>query len=137
LNFGECAEVDRPAALILQDATTTGTSSGYYQLFEATDLSIVQKTGAQSLKGRNAPNKSWKSTHPVQIMTLPIQPTVACINLTPPTKDYYRVCNVPLKSVFKNQIGVRLCTGNNFVTRTDNTAINYPASLLELTTTDF
>ena len=36
LALGECAEIDQPAAIIVQDSTTSGIASGYYQILERT-----------------------------------------------------------------------------------------------------
>jgi hypothetical protein len=132
LDLGDCVEIDRPAALIVQDSTISGTSSGYYQLMEQTPVPpSVMPPDHDPASGRhqNPPRKDGRG-----IWLEDMKPvTIHCRKIEPPTDDFYTRCDLPLPVDPKPRQGVRICIGNNFVTwRTPAQQINYAASLLDL-----
>lgn len=129
-NLGECMEIDRPAAIIVQDSTTSGSVSGYYQLLEVVSL----------------PDKSKSTRQPspdIEVADPPSAPTpVPCTLLQPdpskpnPSPDYLKFCELKFSGLLPTQIGVRICTDDNFVNMTQGPPGNWPPGYLELTATD-
>jgi hypothetical protein len=120
MQLGQCAEIDRPGGIIVQDATTSGTASGYYQLFEETTLLHSPESGTPS-PGTQSHGHGFRFGPAVSKV-------VDCAQLQRPTKDFLVSCPLPLEG----KKATRVCFDNKFVTTTDNGAINYPASLLDL-----
>jgi len=133
LQLGDCIEIDQPAAIIVQDATTSGTSSGYYQLLEPTSLPNGVTTALDPIDA-GTPHVQRHDDEAITIGVSTPQ-SVKCFNLPTPTPDFYRSCPVSLPKITtpdETYVGVRLCIGDHFVTLSDKTNIDYAASLLEL-----
>lgn len=139
LTLGECAEVDRPAAIIVQDSTTSGTSTGYYELFEQTSPPPEYVAPAPGSGGASPPTASKRHEHnirlgapaPVRANCMPLPPPPAG---TAPSASYFAYCQLPLpphidpKSAYN---GVRICTGVNYVS-SDDGKMQYAAGYLEM-----
>ena len=124
LELGECVEIDRPAALIVQDATTSGTASGYYQLLEETAW-----PAGPAAANASAPPGATREKYGRDIKIGPPEPTTAnCVPLTPPTADFWAYCQ--LRFAVGHQ-GVRICIGTNYL-KSDDGKTQYAASLLDL-----
>ena len=119
--LGDCVEINRPAAIIVQDATTSGSASGYYELLQAVAL----------------PEKSrvTRNTRPKIGIGHPETKPVSC-DLLPIGKspNFAKSCKFNLLAA-RNEVGVRICTDDKFV-NIDGSPDNYPAGYLELTTID-
>jgi hypothetical protein len=132
--LGDCVEIDEPAAIVAQDATVSGSASGYYQLFEKTKLP----------EGSDPPKKGQKKPPEVEIGEA-ISRTFDCTKLdppkppTPPNANFLKACELQINNLL-NQHGVRICTGDKFVTVVDDSNkpinANYPPGYLELTARD-
>jgi hypothetical protein len=123
--LGDCVEIDQPSAIVVQDSTVSGSASGYYQLFERTKLPEV--TGVSQAPPRRPPEVEISSA---------VSKQVNCLPLGSPTGNYLKFCELKIDHLPPNQYGVRLCTGDNFVTMVDGSNTNYPPGYLELTTQD-
>jgi hypothetical protein len=122
LELGDCVEIDRPAALIVQDATTTGTSSGYYQLFEATPPPANRVSLTTSPPGTKISPISYGPQDMAQ----------ATCNQKPPiisSADFYTTCSLALPA--GKYTGVRMCIDSNYIKSSDGKT-QYAASLLDL-----
>jgi hypothetical protein len=119
MQLGQCVDLDRPGGIIVQDSTVSGTSSGYYELFEETSL----------LRSAEAAEPLHLIKHGNRISYGPPKNlAVRCSKLPKPTKDFWASCEMDLG---KDQKATRVCTADKFV-QTKDGLIDYPASLLEL-----
>jgi hypothetical protein len=137
LDLGECVEIDQPAALIIQDSTTSGIASGYYELLDLppnVPLSeAVDNRDTHKLKDRG---------NSVYIGSTQ-KPLVTCGGPAPALSNYFRQsCALTLDSQSADPEppdpnlkvhGVRICTGDKFVVTSLNPPnIDYPPGYLEL-----
>lgn len=126
LELGECVEIDRPAALVVQDSTTSGTASGYYQLLEET----AWPTGPTAANAPAAPGTA-REKYARDIKISSPDPAVAnCVPLKSPTADFWASCHLRLAAGHQ---GSRICIGTNYL-KSDDGKTQYAASLLELIT---
>lgn len=126
LQLGECVEIDRPAALIIQDSTVSGTSSGYYRLLEE---SALPKGLAAANPDITTADTSKNHGRDIRIGA-PNEPVSApCSPLKSPTADFWASCQLPLP-VGHHQ-GVRICIGTDYL-NADDGKTQYAASLLDL-----
>jgi hypothetical protein len=122
LELGECVEVDRPAALIVQDATISGTSSGYYRLLEETALPQGLTATPNII-----PGGTKKHGRKIKIGA-PESGTAGCGALKSPTADFWAYCQLPLAVGHQ---GVRICIDTNYL-KSEDGKTQYAASLLDL-----
>ncbi len=125
LDLGDCVELDRPAAIIVQDSTISGTSSGYYELLEQSKL----QSATQSVVAPAQPSRKHASAISLENETL--QP-LACGKITPATSDnYYTKCPLVMKPNPKRH-GVRICMSGDYATwKNPPQQIQYAASLID------
>jgi hypothetical protein len=134
--LGDCVEIEQPAALILQDATITGTSSGYYEWLEPPKA--LPTSAASPGASSNVPKPHG---HTIAVVN-PQKQTAKCQPLYDPgqrpilSNDFLAKCQLK-PPPYPNQKGVRICIGNNFVTWQKHDwpspqQTNYAASLLDL-----
>ena len=119
LQLGDCVEIDRPAALIVQDATISGTASGYYRLLPESNLP----------SGLNPTPPQYRN---IAIGAKVVDAQVGCVQLTPPTRDYATYCPIDLPA---DHQGWRICTGTQDITTIPNIQYlnnQYALSLLDL-----
>ena len=119
MQLGQCVDLDRPGEIVVQDSTVSGTSSGYYELFEETSL-LRSAEAAEPLHALKHGNRI--SYGPPK--NLPVK----CSKLPKPTPDFWASCEMDLG---KGQMATRVCTADKFVQTKDGLK-DYPASLLEL-----
>jgi hypothetical protein len=130
LQLGDCVEIDSPAAVILQDSTVSGTTSGYYQLLQPTAL----PNGVTTAQSASIGGPLHRDKYEIQIGD-PHPQSVGCKPLPTPTPDFYKSCPVALPTITMPGViyeGVRLCIGGDFAHLSDNTDIDYAASLIDL-----
>ena len=125
--LGDCVEVDRPATIIAQDSTISGAASGYYQLLETIALPAKSKVA----RSAPVPIKISDPSKPTPVKCAPLQS-----DPQKPSPNYTQFCELQLENIPTNQVGLRICTDEKFVTYKDGTTLDYPAGYLELTTTD-
>jgi hypothetical protein len=136
LALGECLEIDQPAALIVQDSTISGTSSGYYQLFERTAPPPEYQSPIPPATEGDAAKPPKRHEHDITIGPARSVPA-RCNSLpptTPPSPSYLAYCELPLPVPVDGKPpvrGVRVCTGVNYITSVDGKT-QYAAGLLEL-----
>jgi len=118
--LGDCVEIDRPAAIIAQDSTTSGSASGYYELLKA--VTIPEKS------------RVTRNTRAEIGIGEPITAPIRCQPLRSASPDFSRFCQLDI-AASRNQVGIRICTDDNFV-KFDGAMTDYPAGYLELTATD-
>jgi hypothetical protein len=135
LDLGECVEIDQPAALIIQDSTTSGIASGYYELLDLppnVPLSGVDNRDSHKLKDRGNPVYIGSTQHPL----------ATCDGPAPAQSGYFlKSCALKLDPQSANPDpssglhvhGVRICTGDKFVVTNETPPnIDYPPGYLEL-----
>ena len=137
LALGECTEIDQPAAIFVQDSTTSGTATGYYELLERTaappEYSPPTVAGATPRPG----NRHARDIQIGEPKSVPVQ----CQHPLPSDwanqSFYFTYCHLSLgipvdpKSPATPPQGVRLCSGVNYIT-SDDKKTQYAPSLLEL-----
>lgn len=126
--LGECVEIDRPAAVVVQDSTVNGSASGYYQLLQPTSLPFVKNP--KEREPRHKPEK--ERGYDIKVSTARLQ-EANCSPLGPVTADFASACEVVVPGSVN---GVRICTSSEYVTAKGDRYRNYAASLLDLTTSD-
>jgi hypothetical protein len=141
LSLGGCVEIDRPAAIIVQDSTITGTSTGYYQLLEQTaPPPQFTASGPSATSGGLPPERPERHEHDIELSKPHSVPAKCNLlsSLSPPppqpSANYYAYCTIPLPKPIdpKDHInGVRLCTGVEYITSTDGKK-QYAPGYLEL-----
>ena len=134
LELGECVEIDQPAALIIQDSTTSGIASGYYEL-----LNLPPNVPPSPSANRTSRMKD--RGNPVFVGS-PQQLPAACVAPDPTQSNYFlKNCALTLEPQSANPDptlglhvhGVRICTGDKFVVTNETPAnIDYPPGYLEL-----
>ncbi len=105
--LGDCVEIDRPAAIIAQDATTTGSASGYYQLLEAVALP-ASATANQS----TPPDIDIGDPKPNEVRCKPIQSDPSKPD---PSADYLKICELDIAVATPSSAGVRICTNEQTI----------------------
>jgi len=150
LALGECAEIDQPAAIIVQDSTTSGIASGYYQILERTapPLAFLNTVGAPAPAPARVPKRH---EHDVKVGE-PKSISVACapypdgaaggafppVSGPAPNGDYYaRYCwlkfaDFATKPPLPPTRGARICTDGNYVDSGNKYGTVYAISLLDL-----
>ncbi|MFI5020819.1 MAG: hypothetical protein ACHQRJ_04065 [Alphaproteobacteria bacterium] len=122
--LGDCVEIDRPAALIVQDSTVSGTSSGYYRLLEETAL----PKGLTVTNTRTTTGGAQKNHGRAIKIGAPVPAAANCSPLKSPTADFWAYCQLFLAVGHQ---GVRICIGTNYIKSHDGKT-QYAASLLDL-----
>jgi hypothetical protein len=135
LQLGDCTEIDRPAALVVQDSTTSGVSSGYYELLEPpADL-----PAPPTRSGRSGPHPI-KRAYGIRIGdALSEGVSAECTLLgkdaagNPISNDFSLRCDLKLPADTARQ-GVRICFGPTDLFLKSNTYQAYAPSLMEMIT---
>ena len=128
LSLGDCVEFDRVTAIIAQDSTITGTSSGYYQLFEQTHLPGVGKSANPPPLADGTTNGPKKLGHEINYGKVE-NGDAPCLKIGQTNDNYYKDCHLKLPAVQHD--GIRICTGTKYIT-SDDGKDQYPPGYLEL-----